>query len=150
MATATRDGIALHYEVSGSGPAIVLTHSFLCDGSLFTHQVAALERTHRDLPRDRRHRRARRPLGPLERDQGTDARCRWRGGQAASALEVASHRERHPWRGTRRDTPSGASLGDRESRAGDGCRDPLSLQSMRVSACRHAPFGIVFGLMVVF
>jgi len=43
MATVTRNGITLHYEVSGSGPAIVLTHSFLCDGSLFTHQVAALD-----------------------------------------------------------------------------------------------------------
>jgi len=54
MATATRDGITLHYEVSGSGPAIVLTHSFLCDGSLFTHQVAALERTHRVINVDLR------------------------------------------------------------------------------------------------
>jgi 3-oxoadipate enol-lactonase len=54
MATATRDGVTLHYEVSGSGPAIVLTHSFLCDGSLFTHQVAALERTHRVINVDLR------------------------------------------------------------------------------------------------
>ena len=54
MATATRDGITLNYEVSGSGPAIVLTHSFLCDGSLFTHQVAALERTHRVINVDLR------------------------------------------------------------------------------------------------
>ena len=54
MATATSSGITLHYEVSGSGPAIVLTHSFLCDGSLFTHQVAALERTHRVINIDLR------------------------------------------------------------------------------------------------
>src|SRR3972149_956215 len=54
MATATRNGITLHYEVSGSGPAIVLTHSFLCDDSLFTHQVAALERTHRVINIDLR------------------------------------------------------------------------------------------------
>lgn len=42
MTTTTRDGITLHHEVSESGPAIALT---LYDGSLFTHQVAALERT---------------------------------------------------------------------------------------------------------
>lgn len=54
MATATSHGIALHYEVSGSGPAIVLTHSFLCDSSLFKHQVAALERTHRVINIDLR------------------------------------------------------------------------------------------------
>jgi 3-oxoadipate enol-lactonase len=54
MGTAIRDGITLHYEVSGSGPAIVLTHSFLCDGSLFSHQVAALEATHRVINVDLR------------------------------------------------------------------------------------------------
>ena len=54
MATATRNGITLYYETSGSGPAIVLIHSFLCDGLLFTHQVAALERTHRVINIDLR------------------------------------------------------------------------------------------------
>ena len=54
MPALTRAGIALHYDVSGAGPAIVLTHSFLCDGSLFSHQVAALERTHRVLNVDLR------------------------------------------------------------------------------------------------
>jgi pimeloyl-ACP methyl ester carboxylesterase len=54
MATATSQGIALYYEVSGSGSAIVLTHSFLCDGSLFKHQVAALQRTHRVINIDLR------------------------------------------------------------------------------------------------
>jgi pimeloyl-ACP methyl ester carboxylesterase len=46
--------VSTHYEVSGSGPAIVLTHSFLCDGALFRHQVAALERTHRVINIDLR------------------------------------------------------------------------------------------------
>lgn len=54
MATVTRDGIMLYYEVSGSGPTIVLTHSFLCDGALLTHQVAALERTQRVINIDLR------------------------------------------------------------------------------------------------
>ena len=54
MATINRDGITLYYEVSGSGTAIVLIHGFLCDGSLFTHQTAALERTHRVINIDLR------------------------------------------------------------------------------------------------
>ena len=54
MPTVTHDGIALHYEVTGVGPAIVLTHSFLCDGSLFEAQVPALARTHRVINVDLR------------------------------------------------------------------------------------------------
>lgn len=54
MTTTTRDGISLYYEVSGLGPPIVLIHGFLCDGSLFTHQVAVLERTHRVINIDLR------------------------------------------------------------------------------------------------
>ncbi|MGR9046950.1 MAG: alpha/beta fold hydrolase [Gammaproteobacteria bacterium] len=54
MANITRDGISLYYEVSGSGSPIVLTHSFLCDGSLFKFQVAALEQTHRVINVDLR------------------------------------------------------------------------------------------------
>jgi len=54
MATVVRDGITLHYAATGSGAPIVLTHSFLCDGSLFTHQVAALERNHRVINIDLR------------------------------------------------------------------------------------------------
>jgi len=54
MPTVTRAGIALHYEVTGAGPAIVLTHSFLCDGSMFAEQVPALARTHRVLNVDLR------------------------------------------------------------------------------------------------
>ena len=49
MPTVTSGSTMIHYEVSGSGPAIALTHSFLCDGSLFKHQVASLARTHRVL-----------------------------------------------------------------------------------------------------
>ena len=38
-----RAGTKIHYEVSGYGPAIVLARSLLCDGSMFAHQVAALQ-----------------------------------------------------------------------------------------------------------
>lgn len=54
MATATRNGMTLYYEASGSGPPIVLTHSFLCDGSLFERQTPALERTCRVINVDLR------------------------------------------------------------------------------------------------
>ena len=54
MPTVNRDGIALHYEVAGAGPAIVLTHGFLCDGSLFAEQVPALARGHRVINVDLR------------------------------------------------------------------------------------------------
>ena len=54
MATANRGGITLYYEVSGSGPPIVLIHGFLCDGSLFTQQVKALAQNHRIINIDLR------------------------------------------------------------------------------------------------
>lgn len=42
MPTVRRDEIDITYEVSGSGPPVVLTHSFLCSGDMWTHQVPAL------------------------------------------------------------------------------------------------------------
>lgn len=35
----------IYYETSGTGPAVVFIHSFLCDGSLFEHQVKAVAAT---------------------------------------------------------------------------------------------------------
>ncbi len=49
-----RDGTALHYTVSGKGPFIVFAHSYLCDGSLFAHQVASLQRRWRVINVDLR------------------------------------------------------------------------------------------------
>lgn len=37
-----RNGIPLSYEVSGSGPPVVLGHSFLCSGEMWTPQVGPL------------------------------------------------------------------------------------------------------------
>lgn len=38
------NGIDIHYEVSGSGPWLTLSHSLCCDGSMWAPQLAALEK----------------------------------------------------------------------------------------------------------
>ncbi len=43
MPTVERAGATIHYELSGQGHAIVFAHRFLCDESMFAHQVAALQ-----------------------------------------------------------------------------------------------------------
>jgi pimeloyl-ACP methyl ester carboxylesterase len=61
-----RDGTTIHYEVSGQGPAIVFAHSFLCAGSMFAHQVAALQRRWRVINVDLRgHGRSGAALTPV-------------------------------------------------------------------------------------
>ncbi|WP_295801305.1 hypothetical protein [uncultured Microbulbifer sp.] len=42
MPTAHHQGRNIYYESRGSGPAVVLLHSFLCDGEMCSHQVAQL------------------------------------------------------------------------------------------------------------
>ncbi len=42
MATANNDGLDIHYEVTGDGPAVVLLHGFPDSGRLWRHQVPAL------------------------------------------------------------------------------------------------------------
>lgn len=37
------NGIDIHYEISGSGPWLTLSHSLCCDGSMWQPQLAALE-----------------------------------------------------------------------------------------------------------
>ncbi len=39
----------LHYQAVGEGPAVVLLHSFLCSGAMWSEQVEALAREHRVL-----------------------------------------------------------------------------------------------------
>jgi pimeloyl-ACP methyl ester carboxylesterase len=42
MPEATSDGVTIHYEVSGEGPAVVLLHGFPDTGDCWRHQVPAL------------------------------------------------------------------------------------------------------------
>src|SRR3984957_9029682 len=42
MATANNDGVDIHYEVTGSGPPVVLLHGFPDSSRLWRHQVPAL------------------------------------------------------------------------------------------------------------
>ena len=43
MPSIVRNGVSIDYDVQGQGPCLVMTHSFLCDRSMFRHQVAALQ-----------------------------------------------------------------------------------------------------------
>ena len=47
-------GISLYYEASGNGPPVDLTHSFLCDGTMFRQQAAVFEKKHRVVNIDMR------------------------------------------------------------------------------------------------
>jgi 3-oxoadipate enol-lactonase len=68
-----RPGCTLHYEVSGQGPVIVFTHSYLCDGRMFAHQVAALQRRWRVVNVDLRgHGRSSAAVAPLDFDLFAD------------------------------------------------------------------------------
>jgi pimeloyl-ACP methyl ester carboxylesterase len=40
--TIDRDGVSIHYEVAGSGPAVLLTHGFASSAQMWEGQVAAL------------------------------------------------------------------------------------------------------------
>jgi len=42
IATVERNGATIYYEVTGSGPAIVLMHSFLCSGEMWGPQIEPL------------------------------------------------------------------------------------------------------------
>ena len=41
-----RDGVKLHYEVHGSGPALLLTHGYSSTSAMWKGQVEALSRHH--------------------------------------------------------------------------------------------------------
>ncbi len=49
-----RNGLAIAHDVVGSGPCVVMTHSFLCDRSMFRAQVAALQTRYRVINVDLR------------------------------------------------------------------------------------------------
>src|SRR6187399_2067914 len=43
MATLDRDGVKIHYEVHGSGPAVLLSHGYSATSKMWDGQVAALK-----------------------------------------------------------------------------------------------------------
>lgn len=47
MPRVERDGIAIHYQERGSGPPLLLGHSFLCSGAMWEPQLAPLSEAHR-------------------------------------------------------------------------------------------------------
>ena len=47
MAMLDRNGIAIHYEVHGSGPALLLTHGFSATARMWDPQIQALSARHR-------------------------------------------------------------------------------------------------------
>lgn len=55
MAAATVHGVDIHYEdTGGNGPAVLFSHGFLMDGSMFDQQVAALRDRYRCITWDER------------------------------------------------------------------------------------------------
>ena len=67
------NGIDIHYEVSGSGPWLTLSHSLCCDVSMWQPQLAALEKQFTVLRFDTRgHGQSDAPAGAYTFDQLTD------------------------------------------------------------------------------
>jgi pimeloyl-ACP methyl ester carboxylesterase len=47
MPTIDRDGVKIHYEVHGSGPALLLTHGYSSTSAMWEGQIEALSKHHR-------------------------------------------------------------------------------------------------------
>ena len=43
MPTLDRDGVKIHYDIAGSGPALILTHGYSSTGEMWAGQIAPLE-----------------------------------------------------------------------------------------------------------
>ena len=55
MPTAELNGTTIYFEdTGGKGPAVILSHGFLMDHTMFDAQVAALRATHRVVTWDER------------------------------------------------------------------------------------------------
>lgn len=60
-----RDGVAIHYEVAGEGPALLLTHGYSATGEMWRGQVEAFTRHYRLITWDMRgHGRSDYPADP--------------------------------------------------------------------------------------
>ena len=65
MPTLTRNGVSLHYEVHGSGPALLLTHGYSATSGMWAGQIAALSEHYRLIIWDMRgHGRSDYPVDP--------------------------------------------------------------------------------------
>lgn len=70
---ARANGIDIHYEISGSGPWLTLSHSLCCDASMWAPQMAELERRFTVLRFDTRgHGGSDAPVGAYTFEQMTD------------------------------------------------------------------------------
>lgn len=54
MPTLNRDGVAIHYEVEGSGPALLLTHGYSATGAMWAGQIEAFSKLYRVIRWDMR------------------------------------------------------------------------------------------------
>ena len=71
MPKLTRDGVALHYEIEGSGPTLILTHGYSATGEMWRGQVAALKDRFQVITWDMRgHGRSDYPADPALYSEG--------------------------------------------------------------------------------
>lgn len=54
MPQISSNGVDIHYETRGTGPPVVLLHSFLCSGSMWAGQVSTVAEMHRVINIDAR------------------------------------------------------------------------------------------------
>ena len=65
MSMLDRDGVAIYYEVRGTGPALILTHGFAASAEMFAKVVDPLAETHTVITWDQRgHGRSDYPTDP--------------------------------------------------------------------------------------
>src|SRR4026208_1132317 len=65
MSMLDRDGVAIYYEIRGSGPALILTHGFAASAEMFAKVVDPLSETHTVITWDQRgHGRSDYPTDP--------------------------------------------------------------------------------------
>ena len=54
MSMLDRDGVAIYYEVHGTGPALLLTHGFAASAEMFAKVVGPLSESHTVITWDQR------------------------------------------------------------------------------------------------